>query len=168
MEEHVQIFKHAESNKQSERGMSVLPHESQESQCIGGAKVSQVCSSDSTLLIEIAKGLGWQLTVVVFEGESVSPSMSAKRTALMRMALSRFALHTTDKARIGIKKPHVYCCPICAYVINNCTTLLDHIIVGHYWGSSLLREVSSFCYTHTPCGNDGTFNRLWTVRDGAF
>ena len=30
---------------------------------------------------------------------------------------------------------YVYCCPICVYVVKNATALLDHIVVGHYWGS---------------------------------
>ena len=82
------------------------------------------------LLIEIAKGLGQQLTVVVFEGESVTPTCLLGELH-SRMALSRYALHTPDEAKIGIRN-RMYCCPICAYVIQNSTTLLDHIIVGHY------------------------------------
>ena len=100
-------------------------------------------------LIEIAKGLGWQLTVVVFEGESVSPSCLLSKLH-SRMALSRFALHMPDEARIGIKNC-TYCCPICTYVVNNCTTLLDHIVVGHYWGSYSCGKCLAFA-THTAVG----------------
>ena len=50
------------------------------------------------------------------------------------MALSRYALHTSGKAKMGIQHC-VFFCPICAYVTNNPTTFLDHIMVGHYWGS---------------------------------
>ena len=33
------------------------------------------------------------------------------------------------------RRNYVYCCPICTYVVKNATALLDHIVVGHYWGS---------------------------------
>ena len=97
-------------------------------------------------LIEIAKGLGRQLTVVVFEGESVSPSCLLGELHSC-MALSRFALKTPDEARIGIKD-RTYCCPICAYVIDNHTTLLDHIVVGHCWGSYSCGQCLTFA-AHT-------------------
>ena len=71
--------------------------------------------------------------VVVFEGESVSP-LCLLGNLHSRLALSRFTIHTPEEAKIGIRI-HVYCCPICAYVIKNNTAFLDHIIVGHYWGS---------------------------------
>ena len=50
------------------------------------------------------------------------------------MALARFALHTPGEAKMGIWH-RVFFCPICAYVANNPNTFLDHIVVGHYWGS---------------------------------
>ena len=84
-------------------------------------------------LIQIAKGLGWQLTVVVFEGESVTPKCLLSELHSC-MALSRYALHTSGEAKMGIRH-RVFFCPICEYVTNNPTTFLDHIVVGHYWGS---------------------------------
>ena len=97
-----------------------------------GPKLAE-CACRIHCLIEIAKRLGWQLMVVVFEGESVSPWCLLSELH-SHLALSQFTIHTPDKAKIGIRNC-VYCCPICAYVIKNNTTLLDHIIVGHYWGS---------------------------------
>ena len=64
--------------------------------------------------------------------------------------MDRRALHTPDKAKIGIRN-RVYCCPICAYVIKNSTTLLNHIVVGHYWGSFSCRKCLTFA-THTAAG----------------
>ena len=29
----------------------------------------------------------------------------------------------------------MYCCPICSYIVKNNIALLNHLIVGHYWGS---------------------------------
>ena len=43
-------------------------------------------------------------------------------------------LHTSGEAKMGIRH-RVFFCPICKYVANNPTTFLDHIVVGHYWGS---------------------------------
>ena len=54
------------------------------------------------LLIEIAKGLGRQLTVVVFEGESVTPTCLLGELH-SHLALSRYTLHTPDEAKIGIR-----------------------------------------------------------------
>ena len=101
------------------------------------------------LLIQIAKGLGRQLTVVVFEGESVTPKCLLGELH-SRMALSWYALHTSDEAKMGIRN-RVYCCPICAYVVSNPTTLLDHIVVGHYWGSFSCGVCLAFT-THTMAG----------------
>ena len=84
-------------------------------------------------LIQIAKGLERQLTVVVFEGESVTPKCLLGKLH-SRMALARYALHTSGEAKMGIRHC-VFFCPICEYVTNNATTFLDHIVVGHYWGS---------------------------------
>ena len=52
-------------------------------------------------LIQIAKGLGRQLTVVVFEGESVTPKCLLSELH-SHMALSWYALHTSDEAKMGI------------------------------------------------------------------
>ena len=101
------------------------------------------------LLIEIVKGLGQQLTVVVFEGESVTPKCLLGELHSC-IALSQYMLHTSDKAKMGIRN-RVYCCPICVYVISNSTTLLDHIMVGHYWGSFSCSVRLSFT-THTTMG----------------
>ena len=101
------------------------------------------------LLIEIAKRLGQQLTVVVFAGESVTPTCLLGELH-SRMALSPYEIHTPDKAKIGIRN-RIYCCPICAYVMKNGTTLLDHIVVGHYWGSFSCRKCLAFT-SHTAEG----------------
>ena len=94
---------------------------------------SAECAHGIRCLIEIAKRSGWQLTVVVFKGESVSP-WCLLGDLHSWLALSRFTIHTPEEAKIGI---HIcmYCCPICAYVIKNNATFLEDIIVGHYWGS---------------------------------
>ena len=84
-------------------------------------------------LLQIAQGLGRQLTVVILDGESVTPKCLLSELH-SRMALSWYALHTSGEAKMGIRH-RMFFCPICAYVTNNPTTFLDHIMVGHYWGS---------------------------------
>ena len=71
--------------------------------------------------------------MVVLKGESIT-SRCLLGELHSRMALMRYALHTSGEAKMGIRH-RVSFCPICAYVANNPTTFLDHIVVGHYWGS---------------------------------
>ena len=71
--------------------------------------------------------------VIVFDSESVSP-VCLLGELHSHMALSWIAIHTPGEADVGVQN-HVYCCPICMYVVKNNITLLDHIIVGHYLGS---------------------------------
>ena len=84
-------------------------------------------------LLQIVQGLGWQLTVVVLDGESVTPWCLLGELHSC-MALTWYMLHTSGKAKMGIRH-RMFFCPICMYVANNPTTFLDHIVVGHYWGS---------------------------------
>ena len=84
-------------------------------------------------MVEIAKRVRWQLTVIVFEGESVSP-VCLLQELHSHLTLSRIAIHTPQEAKVGVRN-HMYCCPICTYVVKNNIVFLDHIIVGHYWGS---------------------------------
>ena len=91
-----------------------------------------------------------------FEGESVSPwcLLGELHSCL---ALSQFTIHTPGEAKKGIRN-RVYCCPICAYVVKNNTTLLDHIIVGHYWGSFSCGKCLAFA-VHTAEEMMGHFTR---------
>ena len=84
-------------------------------------------------LFQRVQGLGRQLTVVVLEGESITPWCLLGELH-SRMALAQFALHTPGEAKMGMRHC-VFFCPICTYVANNPITFLDHIVVGHYWGS---------------------------------
>ena len=107
-------------------------------------------SADSTRkiyrMIEIARGMGRQFTILIFEGESVSPTCLLGELH-SHTSLSRMAIHTDREANMGIHNC-VYCCPICAYIVKNATALLDHIVVGHYWGSFSCRMCLSFAATN--------------------
>ena len=52
------------------------------------------------------------------------------------LTLSRIEIHTTVKVKVGVKY-HVYCCPICTYMVKSNIVFLNHVIVGHHWGSFL-------------------------------
>ena len=97
-------------------------------------------------LLQIAQGLGRQLTVVVLEGESVTPKCLLSELH-SRMALTRYVLHTSGKAKMGIWH-HIFFCPICTYGRKQ----PHHISRSHRgWpllGKFLLRCVSSFRHTH--------------------
>ena len=84
-------------------------------------------------LLQKAQGLGRQLTVVVLEGESITPWCLLGELHSC-MAPARFALHTPGEAKMGIRH-RAFLCPTCAYVANYPTAFLDHIVVGHHWGS---------------------------------
>ena len=72
MEEH-RVFKPAESIN-NPRGLCRFYHTSPGKANVLVGPKSAASARRIHLLIEIAKGLGWQLTVVVFEGESVTPT----------------------------------------------------------------------------------------------
>ena len=103
---------------------------------------SAKCARRIRRLIEIAKRIGRQLTVVVLEGESVSPQCLLGELH-SQLALSQFEINTPEEAKVGIHI-RMYCCPICAYVVKNNVALLDHIVIGHYWGSFSCGKCLSF------------------------
>ena len=143
MEEHG-VFKPTESVN-NPMGLCQFYHTSPEkSNVLTGPK-----SADSTHkiyhMVNIARSMGHQLTIIVFDGESVSP-MCLLRELHSRVALSRMAIHTAREVKMGICN-HVYCCPICSYVIKDATAFLDHIVVGHYWGSFSCRRCLAFAAT---------------------
>ena len=104
----------------------------EKSNVLTGPKLAD-CACKIYRMIEITRGMGRQFTIVIFDGESVSPMCLLGQlhscTSFLRMVI-----HMDREANMG-KRNYVYCCPICAYVVKNATALLDHIVVGHYWGS---------------------------------
>ena len=91
------------------------------------------CARKIQGMIELAKGVGWPLTVIVFEGESVTP-MCLLQDLHLCLTLSRIMIHTPKEAKMGLTS-HVSCCPICAYMVKNNYSFLNHIIIGHYRSS---------------------------------
>ena len=104
------------------------------------------CARKICRMVEIARGMGRQFTIVIFDGESVSPTCLLGKLH-SRASLSRMAIHTDREANMG-RCNYVYCCPICTYVVKNATALLDHIMVGHYWGSFSCGMCLSFAATN--------------------
>ena len=84
-------------------------------------------------MVELSKGVRQLLTIIVFEGESVTP-LCLLQELHSCLTLSHIEISTPDEAEVG-QKNHVSYCPICPYVAKNDNLFLNHIIVGHYWSS---------------------------------
>ena len=131
MEEH-RVFKPAESINNPMGLCRIYQTSPEKSNALTQPKSAE-CARRIYGMVEIAKRVRWQLTVIIFDGESVSPVCLLKELH-SHMALLQITIHTPEEAEVGVWNC-MYCCPICAYVIKNDITFLDHIIVGHYWGS---------------------------------
>ena len=114
---------------------------SKKSNVLTGPK-SADCTCKIHDMIKLAKGVGWPLTVIVFEGETVTP-LGLLQELHLRLTLSCIAIHTLEEVKVGPKN-RVSCCPICAYVVKNDYSFLNHIIVGHYWSSFSCRKCLKF------------------------
>ena len=99
------------------------------SDVLTGLKLAD-CAHKIQGMVEMAKSVGRLLTVIVFEGESVTP-MCLLQELHLHLPLSSIVIHTPEEAKVGMKN-HVYCCPICVYVVKNDLVFLNYIIVGHY------------------------------------
>ena len=105
------------------------------------------CARKICRMVDIARGMGCQFTIIIFNGESISPTCLLRKlhshTSLLQMVI-----HTEREANMG-RRNYVYCCPICEYVVKNAMALLDHIMVGHYWGSFSCGMCLSFAAMNT-------------------
>ena len=97
-------------------------------------------------MIKLAKGVGRPLTVVVFEGETVTP-LGLLQELHSCLTLSHITIHTLEEVKVGPKN-HVSCCPICAYVVKNDYSFLNHTIIGHYWSSFSCGKCLTFMATN--------------------
>ena len=84
-------------------------------------------------LLELAKELGWPLTIVVFEGGMVTP-LGLLQELHSCLTLSHIMIHMPEEVKVGPKNC-MSCCPICTYVVKNDYSFLNHIIIRHYWSS---------------------------------
>ena len=117
---------------------------SKKSNVLTGPK-SADCAHKIHDMIKLAKGVGQLLTVVVFEGETVSP-LGLLHELHSCLTLSCIAIHTLEEAKVGPKNC-VSCCPICPYMVKNNYSFLNHIIVGHYWSSFSCGKCLKFVVT---------------------
>ena len=97
-------------------------------------------------MIKLAKGVGWPLTIIVFKGEMVTP-LDLLQELHSCLTLSHIAIHTLEEVKVGPKN-HMSCCPICAYVVKNDYSFLNHIIIGHYWSSFSCGKCLKFVVTN--------------------
>ena len=84
-------------------------------------------------LLDLAKELGHPLTTMVFEGGIVTP-LGLLQELHLHLTLLHIPIHMPEEVKMG-ENNRIPCCPICAYVIKNNNTFLNHIIIGHYWSS---------------------------------
>ena len=84
-------------------------------------------------MVDVAKRVRRLLTIIIFEGESVTP-VCLLHELHSQVALSRITIHTSEEAKVRIMN-RMYCCPICTYMAKIKSIFLDHIIAGHYWSS---------------------------------
>ena len=70
---------------------------------------------------------------MVFEGGMVTPLGFLQELHLC-LTLSCIAISTPEEVKVGLKNC-MSCCPICAYIVKNDYSFLNHIIIGHYWSS---------------------------------
>ena len=118
-----------------------------------------------TGMVEVAKRVGRQLTVIVFDGESISP-MCLLRELHSRVALANRAIHTARRGQGGSTEPCVLLPHMCTYIVKNEIALLDHIVVGHYWGSFSCRRCLAFAATYRRA-DEKAHCILWTVPGGS-
>ena len=140
MEEHG-LFKSAEAINNPMGLCWFYQTSPKKSNVLTGPKLAN-CACKIQGMVEIAKRVGRLLTVIVFKGELVTP-MCLLQELHLRLTLSRIAIHTPEEAKVGVKN-RMYCCPICVYMVKNDLVFLNHIIVGHYWGSFSCRKCLAF------------------------
>ena len=110
---------------------------SKKSNVLTGPK-STDCTCKIHDMIKLAKGVGQPLTVIAFEGETVTP-LSLLQKLHSRLTLSHIAIHALEEAKVGPKNC-VSCCPICTYMVKNDYSFLNQIIIRHYWSSFSCRK----------------------------
>ena len=105
---------------------------SKKSNVLTGLK-STNCARKTHDMVKLAKGVRQPLTVIVFEGETVTPLCQLHELHSC-LTLSCITIHTLDEAKVGPKNC-MSCCPICTYMVKNDYSFLNHIIVRHYCSS---------------------------------
>ena len=81
------------------------------------------------------------------------------------LTLSRITIHTPKEAKVGLMN-HVSCCPICAYMVKNNYSFLNHIIVRHYQQQFFLWEMPEVRVGQCTA-NEETHSWLWEAPEGA-
>ena len=51
-----------------------------------------------------------------------------------RLTFSCITISTPEEVKVGLKNC-MSCCPICAYIVKNDYSFLNHIVIRHYWSS---------------------------------
>ena len=104
----------------------------QKSNVITGLK-SMASTRKNKHMLKLAKELGQPLTIMVFEGGTVTP-LGLLQELHSRLTLLCIAIHTLEEVKVG-QKNRMSCYPICTYVVKDDYWFLNHIIIRHYWSS---------------------------------
>ena len=107
-------FQACGGHKQPYGALQVLSDELQEVQCAHWAEVCTNCARNIQGMVELAKGVRRPLTIIVFEGESVTP-LCLLQELHSRLTLSCIMISTPEEAKVGPKNC-VSCCPIYVHV----------------------------------------------------
>ena len=97
-------------------------------------------------MIKLAKGVRQLLTVIVFEGEIVTP-LGLLQELHSHLTLSCIPIHTLEEVKVGPKNC-MSCCPICVYVVKNNYSFQNHIIIRHYLSSFSCGKCLKFMVTN--------------------
>ena len=89
-------------------------------------------------LLEKARGKGQPYIIVMFEGGNVTP-LGLLQELHSHYTLSHIPIFTAEEVKWG-QKPHIFCCPIHAYVVKNDSVFLNHIMIRHYWCNFVCRK----------------------------
>ena len=89
------------------------------------AKVDHIKS-----LLLLAKTQPRPYIIIVFKGGTITP-LGLLQELHTRSALARIPIYRPDETKDG-HKPHISCCPFCAYTVQNDPAYLNHIVGMHY------------------------------------
>ena len=103
------------------------------------------CARNIQGMVELAKGVGRLLTIVVLEGELVTP-LCLLQELHSCLTLSCITISTPEEVKVRPKNC-MSCCPICMYMVQNDYLFLNHIIFGHYWSSFSCGKCLKFVVT---------------------
>ena len=95
------------------------------------APLKQLATTEHVKSLLLLAEMQWRpYIIVVFQGGTVTP-LGLLQELHMQSALAHIPIYRSDETKDG-HKPHVSCCPFCAYTIQNDLAYLNYIVGTHY------------------------------------